>query len=921
MRFSEHHHNCGLHNSARRLYQPSASSYAKRRNIQPYAPASSSSIRALAQAPGYERYRLSNGLQLILVNPSLHAPGFALRLAFKAGAADDPIGLDGTAHFKEHMVFGETDVLARGEFNRLVERFGIYSNAGTSKQGTSYELNCLAGTDDDEAMRLIANFFKQARCSPEHVAIERGIIEAELAKYNNLPSEQLSDAIHALVFADTAFARTILGTQESLARIDETALAAFTRTYYQPAQAALVVTGNYDKQRLLNAAARNLPGLLNNSQKIPPRIRTNSTGDLRELNIKQNLDLINRMAIAYKLPRFNARELLMLDLLAEVLSSAEGSLHHSLMDSGVSSDYEVEPALFTKDQGALIIHQVLEPEADFTKAVATTRSILENMATQFNSQAVFEQARKRLIRTLIRQRNHHQDHADAVVYALQSGLSSTLSPAKTIKTLGEIKPSEFNDFCKKVFRNPYIVCQHADPVTAAPEPELVRLPEAELAAELPKVDFKLKLPEFRLKFDDTKSDKSNLRASHYYMADSNMLSLEAKISPAFSLSPKDQLSLRLLAYLMQLGYKHDGQIRTEAEMLSEFGNLDADYSLDYESDDLSLNLCLEIIATPRARLEQRLQGNMTVLAKQLSGPIFSEANLKRAKQELKAVLRASSVDSADQASSIHANKFLPQRIAAKQMLDLLPDHKLTDLEDFYNRLLKSSQITVATAGDLPKLSAAVMAPAFAGFSGQQAAREDEISLVKSNPQVELKRKRNAEVDVISFANAHAVNINHPDYEAMDLAIRFLCGSSTDSYIGRVIREQFGLTYTVSGNLAPYANGSICEFRIQVKPEHSKPVLVLINRILERLANQGMNQSELDAIKMTAVSELLSTEYISPETASGSMLDEMDNSKSPNDIKQWVKTINELSLERVNIALKQLIAAGFNTVVVGRGIGF
>ena len=86
------------------------------------------------------RYRLSNGLALIAALDR-RAPIVALQTWFRVGSRHERPGTTGMAHLFEHLMFGQTESLPPGEFDRLVERTGGESNAATWVDWTYYRLS------------------------------------------------------------------------------------------------------------------------------------------------------------------------------------------------------------------------------------------------------------------------------------------------------------------------------------------------------------------------------------------------------------------------------------------------------------------------------------------------------------------------------------------------------------------------------------------------------------------------------------------------------------------------------------------------------------------------------------------------------------------------------------------------------------
>src|SRR6266403_6180247 len=96
---------------------------------------------ASAEAPPsipYEKYRLANGLEVIL-SQDRTLPLVAVDIWYQVGAANEEPTRTGFAHLFEHMMFTGTKHVPRGLDDRLLEAAGVGdSNAATSFDRTNY---------------------------------------------------------------------------------------------------------------------------------------------------------------------------------------------------------------------------------------------------------------------------------------------------------------------------------------------------------------------------------------------------------------------------------------------------------------------------------------------------------------------------------------------------------------------------------------------------------------------------------------------------------------------------------------------------------------------------------------------------------------------------------------------------------------
>ena len=101
------------------------------------ASAASLAAAALPTIP-YEKYRLGNGLEVILAQDR-SLPIVAVNLWYHVGAANEEPGRTGFAHLYEHMMFTGTKHIKRGVADELLAAAGVSdSNATTSFDRTNY---------------------------------------------------------------------------------------------------------------------------------------------------------------------------------------------------------------------------------------------------------------------------------------------------------------------------------------------------------------------------------------------------------------------------------------------------------------------------------------------------------------------------------------------------------------------------------------------------------------------------------------------------------------------------------------------------------------------------------------------------------------------------------------------------------------
>ena len=107
--------------------------------------------------PTVSHFMLENGLELVVI-PDRRAPVVTHIVWYRTGAADDPAGQSGVAHFLEHLMFKGTAKYPAGTLESKVNELGGETNAFTNADVTVYfqtvPPDALAEMMDIEADRM-----------------------------------------------------------------------------------------------------------------------------------------------------------------------------------------------------------------------------------------------------------------------------------------------------------------------------------------------------------------------------------------------------------------------------------------------------------------------------------------------------------------------------------------------------------------------------------------------------------------------------------------------------------------------------------------------------------------------------------------------------------------------------------------------
>lgn len=204
------------------------------------------------------RFELDNGMRG-LVDPTGRSDAAAVYVWINVGSADEPQGLEGAAHFVEHMVFKGTASYGVGEVAAAIEALGGDLNAWTAFDETVFHATVPAAAAVS-AMGVLAEMLRAARFDADELARERTVILEEIRGAEDDPDDVLSEATYAAAWPEHPYGRPIIGTPGSVRRMDREALLGFYRRHYQPSNACLAVAGPVDADAVRSAAARIFAG-------------------------------------------------------------------------------------------------------------------------------------------------------------------------------------------------------------------------------------------------------------------------------------------------------------------------------------------------------------------------------------------------------------------------------------------------------------------------------------------------------------------------------------------------------------------------------------------------------------------------------------------------------------------------------------
>ena len=195
-------------------------------------------------------FKLSNGLQLVVI-PDHRAPVVTQMIWYRVGAADEPPGSSGIAHFLEHLMFKGTDLVPSAQFSKIVARNGGEDNAFTNHDVTAY-FQRVAKDRLPKVMEMEADRMAHLRLSEEDVTTERKVIlEERRSRVDNDPGSILQEQMMAALYENHPYGIPIIGWEHEIRALNREDALGFYKRFYAPNNALLVIAGDVEPEDVL----------------------------------------------------------------------------------------------------------------------------------------------------------------------------------------------------------------------------------------------------------------------------------------------------------------------------------------------------------------------------------------------------------------------------------------------------------------------------------------------------------------------------------------------------------------------------------------------------------------------------------------------------------------------------------------------
>lgn len=817
------------------------------------AVAQDSTPEFVTEVEGIREFKLDNGMKVLLM-PDASRPTTTINVTYFVGSKHESYGESGMAHLLEHLVFMGTPTHAN--IKKEISERGGFANGSTWWERTNYFQTLPSEEENLEwAIRMEADRMVNSFIAAEDLESEMTVVRNEFEIGENSPFRILLQRVMATAYEWHGYGRSTIGARADLENVPIERLQQFYRTWYQPDNAMVIISGKFDEPRALALVQQYFGAIPAPDRTLANKLWNTYTRDpaqdgAREVTVQRAGGTPTLMA-AFHVPSALHEDFAAVEALGFVLGDTpSGRLYKALVEPGLASS--VGAFVFRLPEPSLLLLFADLPEGgDIDKVREVTLETVDAVADNPPTEEEVKRA----------------------VAALNSQMERGLNDSNQVG-IGLSEWAATGDWRMLFLHRDRLESVTADEVVEAAARYLVRdnrtvgiyLPQseprrAEIAAA-PSVE--TLLADYTGREDravgevfDATPDNIEARLQRFTLSNGTEVALLPKSTRGERVRANFVMRIGALDSLQGL----DLVPAATAAMLDRGSDQYTRQQLADRIDQLQAGLNLGGSTSVSASLDTRrenLAAVIDLIAEVARKPIFPEAELEEYKRQ-----RLTELDQAVSEPNAVAGRMLARHSQGERPAthpDYTPSFAeerariealtVDALRDFHRRFYGfGPAATIAIVGDFdPAVVREQLEQRFGGWQPEIAFQRwsTDYQPVETRRMVEqLDDKASA---LLVGTQGMALSDTDPDFVALDLAGYLLGGGFLNSRLGNRIRNQEGLSYAVGGmfNAHPIdRNGSFFAFAM-FAPENRERLETVLREELVKVVEQGFTAEELES---------------------------------------------------------------------------
>lgn len=323
---------------------------------------------------------------------------------------------NGVAHFLEHKLFEQENGTNSLD---VLTALGVEANAYTTNDHTAYLFECI--DNFYEAMDELMDYVQHPYFTDENVKKEKGIIGQEIMMYDDYPEWRVYLNAMQAMYHNNPVKIDIVGTIETISKIDKEILYKCYHTFYNPSNMTMVLCGDFNPEDMIEEVKKRLIDTKASGE--IKRVYPDEPEEIVQEKIEQKLEVSQPLyTIGIKdTGKCDVKKHIAMEILLNMLVGRSSSLYKELYNEGViyaqpSLEYE-----FTNIYAhALISGQSNEPE----KVYQRFKEEVQKLKTEGINEEDFNRIKKMIYGGYVKEYNDVADIARMFLADYFKGINS-----------------------------------------------------------------------------------------------------------------------------------------------------------------------------------------------------------------------------------------------------------------------------------------------------------------------------------------------------------------------------------------------------------------------------------------------------------------------------------------------------------------
>jgi zinc protease len=314
-------------------------------------------------------------------------------------------------------------------------------------------------------------------------------------------------------------------------------------------------------------------------------------------------------------------------------------------------------------------------------------------------------------------------------------------------------------------------------------------------------------------------------------------------------------------------------------------------------------------------LTENRDASFDLLALAVSKPHFADEAITRMQREVGAQIRNENKSPEAIAGTTWAKMAFPGHVYGRPSdgtEETLRTIKQADLLDYYKRVFARDGLKIGVVGDI---DAATLAPLLDKVFGSLPAKQSLTTVADVVPKSGMESINYETPQTIIRFGAPGPKRTDPDFMATYLMNHILGGGGFSSWLYSEVREKRGLAYSIDTELIPRAHAGIFIGGVGTRGEKADESLDIIKQQIQRMADTGPTQAELDAAKAFVIGSY-GLRFDTSEKIAGQLLAVQIDDLGIDYFDRRNAEVQAVTLDQVKAVAKKYLSNGLSVVIVG-----